>query len=54
MSKLKEITHTFLTGNISATVIIPIKIARKYGLEQPSNIVIEETENGILIRKIEV
>lgn len=54
MKKLKEITHTFLTGNISATIIIPIKIARKYGLDQPANVVIEESTDGILIRKIEV
>lgn len=52
--KFKRVTHTFLSGKLSATVIIPIDIARKHGLDQPSNVVVEETKDGILIKKLEV
>ena len=33
---MKEITKSFLSGKLSATLIIPIDIARKYGLERPA------------------
>ena len=52
MTELKKVTHTFLSGKMSSTVIIPISVARKYGLDKPSNVVVEETEQGILIRRI--
>jgi hypothetical protein len=51
---MKKITTTYLSGNISTTLIIPIETARKYGIDKPSNVVVEETANGILIKKIEV
>jgi bifunctional DNA-binding transcriptional regulator/antitoxin component of YhaV-PrlF toxin-antitoxin module len=51
---MKEITKTFLSGNLSATLVIPIKTARRYGLNQPSHVVVEEKDEGILIRKLEV
>ena len=54
MSELKKVTHTFLSGRLSATLIIPIETARKYGLDRPANVVIEETNDGILIRKLEI
>ena len=54
VTKFKKITHTFLSGTKSATVIIPIDIARKHGLDQPANVTVEETDEGILIKKIEV
>jgi hypothetical protein len=50
----KKITTIFLSGKISSTLIIPIDIARKYGLNESSNVIVEEKENGILIRKLEV
>jgi hypothetical protein len=50
----KGITKTWLTGQKSCTLIIPREIARKYGLEEPSHIVVEETSAGILIRKLEI
>lgn len=40
---------TYITGRLSATLIIPIEIARKYGLSNPSYVIVKETENGILI-----
>ena len=54
MSNLKKITHTFITGKLSSTLIIPIDTARKYGIDQPSNVVVEEHPEGILIKKLEI
>jgi hypothetical protein len=50
----KEICKTWLTGQKSCTLIIPRDTARKYELDEPSHIVIEETPSGILIRKLDV
>jgi hypothetical protein len=50
----KEITKTWLTGQKSCTLIIPREIAHKYGLEEPSHVIVEETPQGIMIRKLEV
>jgi hypothetical protein len=49
-----KLTTTYISGKISTTLIIPIEMARRYGIDKPSNVIVEETENGILIRKIEV
>ena len=54
MSEFKKLTHIFLSGKLSATLIIPISIARKYGLDRPSNVLVEEREDGILIKKVEI
>jgi bifunctional DNA-binding transcriptional regulator/antitoxin component of YhaV-PrlF toxin-antitoxin module len=48
----KRIVRTFLTGRISATLIIPIEIARKHGLTEPTNVVVEDRQNGIFITKL--
>jgi hypothetical protein len=50
----KRVTRSFLSGRVSATLIIPIDTARKYGLDKPSNVVIEEMEQGILVKKLEL
>lgn len=50
----KQIVRTFLSGKISATLIIPIEIARKHGLDEPSNVVVEDTATGIFIKKLEI
>jgi len=50
----RRITHTFLSGNLSATLVIPIEIARRNGLDKPSNVIVEEIQGGILIRRIEI
>ena len=52
--KFKKITHVFLSGKFSSTIIIPIDTARKYGLDKPSNVVVEEREDGILIKPVEI
>jgi len=53
MNEIKKVTHTFLSGRLSATLIIPIDTARRYGLDKPANVVVEEKEEGILIRKVQ-
>jgi hypothetical protein len=54
MSQIKKVTSTFITGKFSATLVIPIEIARNKGLDKPSHVIVEETDNGILIRKLEI
>jgi bifunctional DNA-binding transcriptional regulator/antitoxin component of YhaV-PrlF toxin-antitoxin module len=54
MSANKEVTKVFLTNRVSATLIIPIEIARRHGLNEPSHVVVEEKPEGILIRKLQV
>jgi hypothetical protein len=49
-----RLTTTFITGKVSATLIIPIDLARKYGINHPSHVVVEGTDEGILIRKAEL
>jgi hypothetical protein len=50
----KLVGTTWLAGNSSCTLVIPKSLAREYGIDQPSNIVIEGRPDGILIRKMEV
>ena len=47
----KGISKIFLINKLSATLIIPIEIARKYGLDKPVNVIVEETDAGILLRQ---
>lgn len=50
----KKVTNIFLTGKVSATMVIPIGTARKYGLVEGSHVTVEETPSGILIQKLDV
>jgi hypothetical protein len=50
----KKIASIFISNGISSTVIIPIDLARKYNIDRPSHVTIEDTQNGILIKKLEV
>ena len=45
----KEITKTWISGQNSCTLIINKKIALEYGLDSPTHVIVEGTENGILI-----
>lgn len=54
VKQYKKITHTFLSGKLSSTIIIPIETARKYGLDIPTNVIVEEREDGIFIKKLEI
>jgi hypothetical protein len=51
----KAITKTWNSGlGGSCTMIIPRKISKRHGLDKPSYIVIEERNEGIMIKKIDV
>jgi hypothetical protein len=50
----KKVTNIFLTGKVSATMVIPIETARKYGLVEGSHVRIEETPAGILVRRLDI
>jgi hypothetical protein len=50
----KRITSTFVSGTTSCTLIIAKEIAKRYGIDEPSHVIVEGTEEGILIRKLEV
>ena len=50
----KEIIKTWLTGNRSCTLIVPIELARACRMDEPCHVVVERLEDGILIRKLEV
>jgi hypothetical protein len=52
MNESKKVTRTFRSGPASTTLVIPIDIARRQGLSEPSEVVVEETSNGIFIRKL--
>jgi hypothetical protein len=56
MTKLNynRITHTFISGRASSTLIIPISIARKYGLDKPTDVIVEEHNDGILVKKFDL
>lgn len=51
MQENQKIPFTYLTGKLSATLIISMEIAKRNGLEKPTDVIVEETENGILIKK---
>jgi hypothetical protein len=54
MSAMKKITRVFLSGKLSSTMIIPIEIARKQGLDKPTIVSVEELNGGIFIKKLEI
>ena len=51
----KGLSKVWMTNKVSATLIIPIDIAKKYELNESSHVIVEERPdfNGILIRKLE-
>jgi hypothetical protein len=53
-SSNKLLGTTWLAGSASCTLVIPKPLAKQYGIDHPSNVVIEGRPEGILIRKIEV
>jgi hypothetical protein len=52
----KGLSKVWMTNKVSSTLIIPTEIAKKYGLNEPSHVVVEERPdlNGILIKKLEI
>lgn len=54
MKKLENyITHTFLTGKVSCTLIIKKELADEYGLTD-EHVVLEKRPDGILVKKLEI
>lgn len=49
-----EITKTWVSGQKSCTLVIPKSVANEYGLDEPSHVIVERTDKGILIRKLEL
>jgi antitoxin component of MazEF toxin-antitoxin module len=49
-----KIAKTWISGQRSATLIIARSLAEEYGLTQPSHVVLEKRNDGILIRKLKV
>jgi hypothetical protein len=49
-----RIAPIFLSNGLSASIIIPIDLARKYYIDRPSHVTIQDTQTGILIKKLEV
>ena len=41
-------------GNSSCTLVIPKSLAQEYGLDKPSNVIIQGRPEGILIRKLKL
>jgi bifunctional DNA-binding transcriptional regulator/antitoxin component of YhaV-PrlF toxin-antitoxin module len=50
----KEIDKVLIHGTSNTCLVIPKKVALEYGLEEPANVVVEKTDQGILIRKLEI
>lgn len=50
----KKLTTTYLSGKLSTTIIIPIEIARRFGIDKPSYVSVEETPEGILVKKVNI
>jgi hypothetical protein len=48
----KEVAKVFLINRKSATVIIPREFAKHQGLTATTHVTIEETSEGILIKRI--
>jgi hypothetical protein len=54
MSHAKGVSKIFLINKISATLIIPVEIARKHGLDDTTHVTVEDTDQGILVRKLSI
>jgi hypothetical protein len=50
----KEVTRTYLSGTHSCVLVIPKDIARRYKIDNPSHVVVEGTQEGILIKRLEI
>ena len=48
----KGISKIWMTNDISATLIIPVEIAKKHNLTKGNHVLVEDTDQGILIRKL--
>ena len=53
-SNAREITKTWISGQNSCTLVIPKSVAKECGLDSPSHVIVEKTQEGILIRKLKL
>lgn len=49
---LRKLQHRWIASKKAVTMIIAKELAEKHGLTEPSNVILEDTPNGILIRKV--
>lgn len=49
---LRKLQHTWIASKKAVTMIIAKELAEKHGLTESSNVILEDTPNGILIRKV--
>jgi hypothetical protein len=49
-----KIAKTWISGQRSSTLIIERSLAEEYGLTEPSHVVLEKRNDGILIRKLRI
>jgi hypothetical protein len=50
--KAPWLSKIWLANGISSTMVIPKKLAERYEMDKPCAIVLEEKEEGILIRRL--
>jgi aspartokinase-like uncharacterized kinase len=51
---LTKIQHTWISSSKACTMIIAKELAVRYGLTEPSNVILEGRPDGILIRKLNI
>ena len=49
---LRKLQHTWITSKNAVTMIIAKELAERHGLTEPSDVILEDTPQGILIRKV--
>jgi hypothetical protein len=50
----KEISKIWIQGSSSCCCVIPKKVALQYGLTDESHVIVEGTDQGILIKKLDI
>jgi bifunctional DNA-binding transcriptional regulator/antitoxin component of YhaV-PrlF toxin-antitoxin module len=48
----QQVPNVSFSNEITTTFIISTGIARRHGLDEPSRVVVEEVDDGILVRKL--
>ena len=51
---IRKIQHTWISSGNVCTLIIGKELALKHGLTEPSDVILEDTQDGILIRKLNI
>jgi antitoxin component of MazEF toxin-antitoxin module len=50
----KKVSKIFASGHSAACLVIPKKVAVQHGLIDDAHVIVESTEQGILIRKVDL